>query len=80
MKKNLAPKNEITGITFTTKAAEQMKRRLRELGLSNEAHPLICALHSLSVRILRDKGSEIGIPEQPERGKYKIEIINEKEI
>jgi DNA helicase-2/ATP-dependent DNA helicase PcrA len=63
LKKNLSSKDEIVGITFTTKAAEQMKNRLTELGLSPEDHPLICTLHSLSVRILRDKGNEIGISE-----------------
>jgi len=64
LKKDLASKDNITGITFTTKAAEQMKNRLTELGLSHEDHPLICTLHSLAVRILRDKGNEIGIPEE----------------
>jgi len=64
LRKNLASKDEITGITFTTKAAEQMKKRLAELGLSPEDHPLICTLHSLSVRMLRDKGNEIGISEE----------------
>jgi len=63
LKKNLASKDEITGITFTTKASEQMKKRLTELGLSPEDHPLICTLHSLSVRMLKEKGNEIGIPE-----------------
>jgi DNA helicase-2/ATP-dependent DNA helicase PcrA len=64
LKKNLASKDEIVGITFTTKAAEQMKKRLTELGLSAEDQPLICTLHSLSVRILKDKGSEVGISEE----------------
>lgn len=63
LRENLASKDEITGITFTTKAAEQMKKRLAELGLSPEDHPLICTLHSLSVRMLRDRGNEIGISE-----------------
>jgi len=64
LNENLASKQEITGITFTTKAAEQMKKRLTELGLSAEDRPLICTLHSLSVRVLKDKGNEIGIPEE----------------
>lgn len=63
LKKNLASKDETVGITFTIKAAEQMKNRLTELGLSPEHHPLICTLHSLSVRMLRDRGNEIGISE-----------------
>ena len=52
LKENLASKEKIAGIAFTAKAAEQMKKRLTELGLSAEDHPLICTLHSLSVRIL----------------------------
>ena len=64
LKENLASKEKIAGIAFTAKAAEQMKKRLTELGLSAEDHPLICTLHSLSVRILKDKGSEIGISEE----------------
>ncbi len=64
LRKNLASKKQITGITFTKKAAEQMKKRLVELGFSAEDHPLICTLHSLSVRMLRDKGREIGVSEE----------------
>src|SRR4030042_4244024 len=61
LKNNLATKNEIIGITFTTKAAKQMQNRLKELGLEVDNQPLICTLHSLSMRILKDKGNEIGI-------------------
>ncbi len=61
LKNDLATRNEITGITFTTKAAKQMQNRLKELGLEIDNQPLICTLHSLSMRILKDKGSEIGI-------------------
>ena len=61
LKNNLATKNEIIGITFTTKAAKQMQNRLKELGLEVDNQPLICTLHSLSMRMLKDKGNEIGI-------------------
>ena len=64
LKENSVSKDEITAITFTTKAAQQMKKRLLELGLLVEKLPLICTLHSLSVKILREKGSEINIPEE----------------
>jgi DNA helicase-2/ATP-dependent DNA helicase PcrA len=63
LKNNLATKNEIIGITFTTKAAKQMQNRLKELGLEVDNQPLICTLHSLSMRMLKDKGNEIGISE-----------------
>lgn len=63
LKNNLAQKDRILGITFTTKAAQQMRSRLNELGLEFNDQPLICTLHSLSMRMLRDKGNEIDIPE-----------------
>lgn len=63
LKNNLTMKDQILGITFTTKAAQQMKSRLVELGLEFDDQPLICTLHSLSMRMLRDKGSEIDITE-----------------
>lgn len=53
LKNNLATKNEIIGITFTTKAAKQMQNRLKELGLEVDNQPLICTLHSLSMRMLK---------------------------
>lgn len=63
LKNNLTMIDQILGITFTTKAAQQMKSRLVELGLEFDDQPLICTLHSLSMRVLRDKGSEIDITE-----------------
>jgi DNA helicase-2/ATP-dependent DNA helicase PcrA len=63
LKNDLATRNEITGITFTTKAAKQMQNRLEELGLEVDNQPLICTLHSLSLRMLKDKGNKIGISE-----------------
>jgi len=64
LKQNLVSKEEIIGVTFTTKAAEQMQNRLVELGLIVENQPLICTLHSLSMRMLRDNKSENDIPEE----------------
>lgn len=64
LKENLASKEEIIGITFTTKAAEQMRNRLIELDLLIKDQPLICTLHSLSMRLLKDKGNKIDIPEE----------------
>lgn len=51
----IATKETIIGITFTTKAAQLMKNRLVELGLEFDDQPLICTLHSLSMRVLRIK-------------------------
>jgi len=64
LKQNLASKEEITGVTFTTKAAKQMQNRLADLCLAIEDQPLICTLHSLSVRLLKDKSDEIDLPEE----------------
>jgi len=63
LKKNMVSKKEIIGVTFTTKAAKQMQNRLAELGLAIEDQPLICTLHSLSMRMLKDNESESDIPE-----------------
>ena len=59
---NLATKGEIVGITFTTKAANQMKDRLKQLGLPEDKHPLICTLHSLATKILRENEEMGGLP------------------
>jgi DNA helicase-2/ATP-dependent DNA helicase PcrA len=64
LKQNLAYKEEITGITFTTKAAKQMQNRLVELGLTIEDQPLLCTIHSFSMRMLKDNESESDIPEE----------------
>jgi len=40
IKNSLATEEEIVGITFTTKAANQMKDRLKQLGLPENKHPL----------------------------------------
>jgi len=39
IKNGLATEEEIVGITFTTKAANQMKDRLKQLGLPENKHP-----------------------------------------
>lgn len=63
LKQNLAVKEEITGVAFTTKAVESMKRRLGELGLEPDQQPRICTLHSLSLRMLAEMGNLVGLPE-----------------
>lgn len=64
LKQNLVSKEKIIGVTFTTKAAEQMQNRLVELGLIVENQPLICTLHSLSMKMLKNNESESDIPEE----------------
>lgn len=62
LQSGLASKEEIIAIAFTTKAATSVRNRLEELGLPHDDQPLVCTLHSLSTRILRAMGSQIGVP------------------
>ena len=60
----LAPK-EIAAITFTNKAAQEMRERTKALVGARAAKDLVVAtFHSLGVRILRADGSKVGLKEQ----------------
>ncbi len=57
---------EILGVTFTNKAAEEMRERMRELIRQNHAGfdgalPLLATFHSLGVRILKEHGHVLGL-------------------
>ena len=51
------PASEILAVTFTNKAAEEMKHRVLQLA---KAHVLTCTFHSLCARILRESISPLG--------------------
>jgi len=51
------PASEILAVTFTNKAAEEMKHRVLHLA---KAHVLTCTFHSLCARILRESISALG--------------------
>lgn len=51
------PSTSILGLTFTNKAADEMKQRIRSLASENV---LICTFHSLGARILRESISALG--------------------
>jgi len=50
---------QICAITFTNKAAEEMRRRVDTMGFTHSVH--VSTFHSLCVRILRRYGDTIGI-------------------
>ena len=56
---------QIAAITFTNKAAQEMRERAKELvGARAAKHLVISTFHSLGVRILRVDGSRLGLKEQ----------------
>ena len=60
----LAPK-EIAAITFTNKAAQEMRERTKALIGARAAKDLVVAtFHSLGVRILRSDGTKVGLKEK----------------
>ncbi len=56
-----ASPEEILMVTFTNKAAEEMKKRMRTLLSKNSQLPYAGTFHALSARILRRHGVAIGI-------------------
>ncbi len=56
---------QIAAITFTNKAAQEMRERARELVGARAAKPLVVStFHSLGVRILRSDGARLGLKPQ----------------
>lgn len=51
---------EILAVTFTNKAANEMKTRLEEILPGLRHYPLLCTFHSFGVRILREYGGKLG--------------------
>ncbi|MDR2129453.1 MAG: UvrD-helicase domain-containing protein, partial [Burkholderiaceae bacterium] len=55
------PPARIAAITFTNKAASEMRERARQLIGKAASEVLICTFHALGVRILREDGVALGI-------------------
>ena len=51
---------EILAVTFTNKAANEMKTRLEEILPGLRHYPLLCTFHSFGVRILREYAGKLG--------------------
>lgn len=56
--------SQIAAITFTNKAALEMRERARKLAGNAAKDLLICTFHSLGVRILREHGHLLGLKPQ----------------
>lgn len=61
IQKGIPPENILT-ITFTNKAANEMKTRILKLLGSSSKQPVMGTFHSLCARILRRDGRNIGLP------------------
>jgi ATP-dependent DNA helicase Rep len=55
------PANRIAAITFTNKAAAEMRERAKGLIGRAAKDVLICTFHALGVRMLRQDGSALGL-------------------
>lgn len=58
------PATEIAAITFTNKAAAEMRERAKKLIGSPARGVLICTFHALGVRMLRQDGEALGLKKQ----------------
>jgi DNA helicase-2/ATP-dependent DNA helicase PcrA len=56
------PAREILAVTFTNKAAGEMRERVRNLVPLSQGMPLVATFHALGVRILREFHAEAGLP------------------
>ena len=58
------PAQGIAAITFTNKAAAEMRERTKQLVGKRAQDTIICTFHALGVRLLREHGTVLGLKEQ----------------
>lgn len=58
------PANKIYAITFTNKAAAEMRERAKQLVGKPAREVVICTFHALGVRLLRQYGESVGLKPQ----------------
>src|SRR5438105_12862058 len=56
--------NRIAAITFTNKAAAEMRQRAKDLVGKRAGEAMICTFHALGVRMLRQDGAALGLKPQ----------------
>jgi ATP-dependent DNA helicase Rep len=56
--------NRIAAITFTNKAAAEMRERAKGLIGRDAKHVVICTFHALGVRLMREDGAALGLKPQ----------------
>ena len=59
----VAPKS-IAAITFTNKAAAEMRERAKDLIGRDAKHVIVCTFHALGVRMMREDGAVLGLKPQ----------------
>jgi len=79
-----APPGCILALTFTNKAAEEMRARLRAMAVPRGA--TICTFHSLCARLLREFAGRAGLPEnfviydQADQKSVLNEVLKERDL
>jgi DNA helicase II / ATP-dependent DNA helicase PcrA len=56
--------SRIVAVTFTNKAADEMRERVRDFAADEAKRVTISTFHSLGVRILREHGEHLGLPKK----------------
>jgi DNA helicase II / ATP-dependent DNA helicase PcrA len=56
--------SRIVAVTFTNRAAEEMRERVRDFAPDDAKRVTISTFHSLGVRILREHGERLGLPKK----------------